>query len=623
MASEGANVGQENPASSRKHALHGSSSRASILRRKVRVRDAQSSTLIAYDLETTNIARGTPRPLYLTAFSEALGFSFASVVRDIAHLRELLIEHFLTPANVGARFVAWNGNNFDAYLIAAALIQEPGYVIRPFLTRSKNLRGMLVIVAGDESLKPKEQRAWAFVDGIAMLGLAGTSLAKFLKVFAPDWQKLESAINFEHEAFDPSNADHRAYAMRDSEGLYYGINRAEAILLSHFNEPLGVTMGRACIKILTAHIPENVSIIQPNAECLRVIRSYVMRGGFCHCVRPYRGPVWKYDINQAYAAAMRDAKLPDGRCFRSPNINRFAQVYIARIRARHVSNNIPFYFKTANARGVPVAVFDAREIADTWLTSIEIEQLRTEGWSIEVLDSYFWEGVFDLREYVTKLEHIRSSCEGGPSGAIGTMIKAVGNHSYGKTVEQLDPLELLIAKECPEGFAQYFPENASIDETFFPHIFYRRKEDADNLRDYHQPHIGAFITAHVRMLVRQAALIAPDAWLYADTDCVMFDADVTRSLDIDSRRYGAFKIEASGDPYILIAKKVYSSNDGVVKHAKGLNVKRLTPADFAEWYAGRVPEQSQIQRANFVRVMRGAAMYSERKRKGTNTCTTL
>jgi hypothetical protein len=585
-----------------------------VLRRHVRVRDAKPSSIVAYDLETTNIAAGTPRPLYITAFSESKSLSFRSEVRDIAHLREILINHFLTPANVGARFVAWNGNNFDAYLIAAALISEPGYTVRPFLTRSKNLRGMLVIVAGDEDLKPKEQRAWMFLDGIAMLGLAGVSLRKFLATFAPDHQKLD-VIDFERESFDASNPLHCEYAMRDSEGLYHGMTRAEDILLSHFNEPLAVTMGRACIKILTAHIPERVSIVQPHPEIVEVIHSHAMRGGFCYCVRSYHGPVWKYDINQAYAAAMRESKLPEGNAFRNATLNRFAACYLVRITATHPNNITPFYYKTADQRGIVRAVFDAREIRETWVTSIEHKQLIAEGWRINVLECVYWESAFNLADYVNKLEHVRTTCEGGPSGAVGTMVKAVGNHSYGKTVERLDPLDLVLARECPPGFAEYFPEDSNVG-LYFPHVWYRPREATP--RAYHQPQIGAFITAHVRMVVRRAALLRPADWLYADTDCVMFSSDVTALMDIDPKRYGAWKLEASGDWYKIIAKKVYASDDGKTRHAKGLNVKHLTGEHFDQWYLGRVPEQEQTQRNSFVKVMRGQDMYRKQKRRGTD-----
>jgi hypothetical protein len=602
--------------------------RVPVLVRRERVREAKASTFIAYDLETTRVAKGTPRPLYLTAYSEDIPFSFRAPIHSLEHLRALLITNFLTERFKGARFVAWNANHFDAYFIAAALILEPGYVIRPFLTRSKNLRGMLVIAQGDEELPPKAQRAWYFLDGMAMTGLQGVSLEKFLRTFAPDHQKLSDAIDFEYEEFDPADPRHVEYAMRDSEGLYYAIRRAEEILLHHFNEPLGVTMGRACIRIFASNIPEGVQIIQPSEDILHVLRTFVMRGGYCFCVRKYEGPIWKYDLNQAYASAMRSAKLPCGKSYRVQGRSRFAKVYVARVRARNPKNSIPFYYKTSDSNGRVRARFDVTEIAETWLTSIEIEQLLLEGWRIDWFETIVFDSSFSMKDYVDRLEYLRGHCEGGPSGAIGTMIKAVGNHSYGKTVEQLDPLELLIAKDCPEGFAEYFPDEfEGASEFYFPHVWYRKKTDSIEC-DYHQPQVGAFITAHVRMVVRRAALVNPEAWLYADTDCVVFSQDVTSALDIDGKRYGAWKIEANGEPYRILGKKIYASlatrlNEKTkrivpaVAHAKGLNVNRLNAEDFARWYAGDLPEQEQVQRQNFVKAMRGGDMFEIRKRKGT------
>jgi hypothetical protein len=54
-----------------------------------------------------------------------------------------------------------------------------------------------------------------------------------------------------------------------------------------------------------------------------------------------------------------------------------------------------------------------------------------------------------------------------------------------------------------------------------------------------------------------------------------------------------------------------------VKHSKGLNVKRLEFDDFVKWYDGEIPEQTQIQRQNFVKVMKGSEMFVKRTRKGT------
>jgi hypothetical protein len=123
------------------------------------------------------------------------------------------------------------------------------------------------------------------------------------------------------------------------------------------------------------------------------------------------------------------------------------------------------------------------------------------------------------------------------------------------------------------------------------------------------------------MVVRRAALQNPDAWLYADTDCVMFRAPI--SLDINPTRYGAWKVEAQGESYKIIAKKVYISHDGKTKHAKGMNVKRLTAEDFDKWLTGTAPRQNQLHRQNFVKVISGFDMFIEREKVGEDMARTL
>lgn len=572
---------------------------------------------MAFDFETTRIAVGTPRPLYLTAYGQYPDFYFEMPIRDMNHLHDLLVSEFLTEEMTGVKYVAWNANNFDNYFVAAALVTDPTYVIRPYLTRSNSLRGMRIMLSefmDDDGEYAKGAPSWEFLDGIALLGLTGVTLAKFLTNFAPDYKKMEGAIDFEREEFNSSNPIHRDYAMRDSVGLWHGIDRAQKILLDRFNQPLTVTMGGACIKIFQAHIPRDVSIKTAPEDLEEILRVYAMRGGFCYCVKRYHGPVWKYDINQAYAAAMREARLPCGSVMHSSKgLPADASVYVARVSARKGDNEIPFYYRTM-VGGRVKAVFASTEIYDTWLTSIEIDQLRREGWKLEIKESWTWGESFDMREYVDKLEVLRTTCEGGPSGAIGTMVKMVGNHSYGKTVEQLEPVNYLLASETPPGFVSYYGDGLDPIE----HVYYQFiPEEKERPKDYHKPQIGTFITAHVRMVLRRAALLNPGAWLYADTDCVVFSEDMTEHLDVDPKRYGAWKVEESGTRFKIIAKKVYTNMATGVGHAKGLNVKKLTPPDFDKWYDGYPPEQDQVQRQNFISVMQGAEMFRAQKRKGT------
>lgn len=566
-----------------------------VLRRQ-RVTEERPHRFIAYDFETSAIKAGTPEVRYLTAYGE--DFWFSGEIKSISHLLEILETRFLTDENAGVRFVAWNGNNFDCYFVAAALLHEPKYVIRPYLTRTKSLRGLKIEVKGEE------EKSWEFLDGISTLGMQGVKLKSFLASFAPDYQKLDGP-DFDKEEFNPKNPDHVLYAERDSIGLYYGLLKAQSIVTEHFGCGFRPTIGNMGIRIFSAHIPWGTAIHSVPVKAEKIIRDFVMRGGFCFCVRKYEGPVWKYDINQAYAAAMRETWLPAGVCHRVIGKPRFGQCYIARVTALNPHNRVPFYTRDTKTGK---SGFETTEIRNCWLTSIEIRQLEDEGWKIKIFESYYWDDEFTMKEYVDKLERLRVNAPGGPKSPQGQIMKYIGNNSYGKTVEHLDGLELIMANEQPEGFFEYYQ-----DEEMLQHVWFRFGEPED--RDYHQPQIGAFITAHVRMVLRRAILLKPSAWLYADTDCVVFSKPVD-NLDIDPLRYGAWKVESEGENFRIITKKVYANFDASEKHAKGVNVSRLNADDFVKWFNNEPPVQTQVQRQNFVRVMTGFDMFIERKKVG-------
>ena len=165
--------------------------------------------------------------------------------------------------------------------------------------------------------------------------------------------------------------------------------------------------------------------------------------------------------------------------------------------------------------------------------------------------------------------------------------------------------------ECPP---EYSPFVVSDDEHADLPVWVKKSEPA--VKDYHKPQIGSFITAHVRMKVRQAALLDPDAWLYADTDCVVFSREPV-GLDIHKSRYGAWKVECEGEHYRMITKKVYAKIDNTEKHAKGMNVKKLSADDFEKWSRGEPPTQKQLHKNNLMKVLAGADMYIEQVRRGT------
>jgi hypothetical protein len=448
--------------------------------------------------------------------------------------------------------------------------------------------------------------SWEFLDGIAMTGVT-MKLEKFLDVFAPQFPKLSGAVDFEHEEFDPLNAKHVAYAERDSEGLWHGILRANQILLDTFGVPLQATIGNAGIRIFQQEMPAGVNVWSPPFRAMMAIREHAYRGGYCYLMGKYSGPTWKYDLNQAYAAAMREVDLPAGRAYAVRDFEP-GKCGVYRIIGSKKGNRIPFYYKPAPIAGAYVT----EEMTDTWLTSIELEQLYAEGWTVQVIEGFAWEDSFRMTEFVNKLEVLRVGAVDGPNGALGLMCKSLGNNSYGKTCERMSGLDFRLALKKPEGYSRSIPGD---NEDALPFLWYQITKPM--LRPYHQPQIAAFITAHVRMVVRRAALLAPDYFVYADTDCVVFKQHV--ELPFDAKIYGKWKVEVDGDEYAFITKKVYFSRNQYedwVRKAKGLTISKLSYQDFVNWYDGSPPQQSQLQRRGFLSVVTGAEMFYNRQKVG-------
>jgi len=582
--------------------MHPASKKPALARRD-RKRAAKPVRHIAYDFETDPIRPGSPRPLYLTAW--APDFRLETPIRNFVDLHSILTTHFLTPELEGRRFVAWNGNRFDAYFVAAALVRDDRWRIRPFLTRSRELRGLIITPTDDPTSK-----GWTFACGMAMLGI-DTTLEALLESFCPDLPKLPPPDWT--KGFDSTDPAHQAYAMRDSEGLWHAIARAQTIVLQEFGETLSGTMGATGIKVFQATMPEGVIVRAPDDQAEQTIREYLSRGGYVFCRGRYSGPVWKYDLNQAYAGAMRDCRLPAGSMVwgrYAPEDTRGA--FMARVSAHKAGDTVPLYVKGEDQLGRVRAQYARGVIRDSWITSDEYRQLEAEGWEIDCIEHWAWARTFSMSDFVDRLEQLRREAPGGPQGPTGLCIKSLGNNSYGKTAEQQDGIEWIVARDRPEGFHDYYEGD---DAEPVEHIFWRADPEPRR-RPYHQPQLAAFITAHVRMQLRRAALLDPEAWLYADTDCVMFSRDLGALLDIDPTRYGAWKVEAEGEHYRIIMQKVYMTGSGRIV-SRGINPEKITGEQFDKWMKGEAPSERQTQLRSFLDVMRGAEMYRAVTRRGS------
>lgn len=568
--------------------------------------------VIAYDLETTRIQDGTPDLLYITAYGENFNLSQPIIGKDSDArskiLCDILEQNFLTKENNGAMFIAWNGNKFDVYFLALALLNSDRWVLQPYLTASKQLRGIRIKEKRKTKSKKGKILQFQFLDGISMTGMVGTPLKKFLKTFAPNFQKLD--LDFETTNFNAKNKDHVKYAERDSEGLYHAMLKVREIIKTLTGNDLKPTIGNLAIRYFMDNLPADSDLKSPNDELKAILHGSVKRGGYCWAARQYHGPVWKYDINQAYAAALRDCALPSGQAIKTQTyVDDLPGIYHIEL-SREKKTKVPFYYKDDVSAG---GFTDGKNKVETWVTSLEIEHLKLDGWKIKILNGYFWSSSFNMKLMVDKLEKLRHSDPEGPGGPLGTMVKAIGNNAYGKTLEQLWGSEFVFAAEQPDGYNPY-----DVFDRSMSHVYVRQKKDFP--KKYHLPQIGVFVTAFVRCFVRAAALKESDAFLYADTDCLVFSKAV-HHLDVDTKRYGAWKQEAAGKKYIIIGKKCYLEigDDGkTYAKAKGLITKNLTEETYHKWLKGELPIQVQIQRQNLLKFLGGAAMFKTLERKGTN-----
>ena len=586
---------------------------------RTKVPKRERGRLCAYDFETTRIPRNaqdpmTVEPRYITAFTE--GWNLSLAVENYETLGAILRREFLTDERSGWRYCAWNGNRFDIRLIMRTFAEElPDFILQPFVANQAGIRGAKAIVRNREA---GDKREWFFLDGIAMTGLTQMKLSKFLSVFAPEYQKM--ALDFETTDFDSRNPLHVAYAERDSEGLYYGLKRADEILRSLTGIGIQTTIGNLGIKFFQTEIPEKVQVWAPRADHEKYIQNYVKRGGYVFVPGKFQGKAFSYDINQAYAAAMRESNLP---CGNSRRVQEFVPGtvgdYVCTIS--HSYCPIPFYCRriTSNEKDGE-SVFCYGEKTLTCITSGEVEMLRKYGWVVEIHRGWVWDESFRMTAMVDKLEAIRSTCEGGPSGPIGLMVKAIGNNAYGKTGERPPDCEYVVSHVLP---GEDFHINNYEDGTDF--IWIRFRDGNEQRQNFHRPQISAHITASVRCKLFEAAMRAPNQFLKADTDSVTFSVPI--SLPISATKYGDWKLEHDGDFFTIIGKKVYcclekrETKNGFTYRkkkivCKGLSVRRLTTKDFQTWFTtNEPPQQLQVQTLNWKRGL--APTYKVLTRSGT------
>lgn len=566
---------------------------------------------IAYDFETDAIAAGTPGPRYLVMVREDDdAVLFAEDIRRLSW-RDVLVRYFLRPEFAGYRFVAYNGNRFDAHFLLKAMSEVAAVEAMPFLAGSNALRGVAV------TLKENPKIRWTFSDAIAMTGFTG-KLASFIKAFGnPGDAKLAAE---DITDFNPESEQDRAYALADTRCLAHAMKNWAKELHDFSGAWPGNTVGAMAIKLFQSKLPDGVLIWEAPAFAKALIEG-AKRGGYVWTAGRYRGPAYGYDINQCYAAQMRNP-LPCGRAVRVRRENPGKLgIYRAIVYRRTPERYVPFY--ATRVRSNERLYIDGSQPELVYLCTPEVVTLRELGWKVDVLDGVCWSESFNMSPWVDELEAERARL--GPKSPGGLVVKSIGNNAFGKTLEGAHPMRTLISRTRPDGGVALMPEQSA--------VVWGVKEEKDE-PEYHRPQIGVFIMAYGRCQLMRTAAKAPAYFLKADTDGITFARDMRDMLWIDATRYGAFKCEYEATEIMIFAKKCYCYAGADAREVlervqadpygveeicgmKGIRARELSWEDRIAWFSGNPPSQKQIQVNNVIKQLSGAPMYKDAERRAS------
>jgi hypothetical protein len=402
--------------------------------------------IVAYDFETTNIPTKasdpmTVYPLYLTAFGDGIKLAF-----ELKRSYVLTADAFrilFRACKPNTMLVAYNANRFDLRILLQALL-DTEFVVEPYAAKMTGLRGAIV---------RRGRKRIQLLDPMAMLGLE-TSLRSFLETFAPAYPKGE--IDFEAGEFDPNNPDHRAYAMRDSEALYYGMTKAAELVADLVGERLRPTIGSLAIRAFVRNMPRDARVPHLRPETYEIVRKVVMRGGYV-VARRYQGPLWTYDLNQAYADAMRATWLPSGMALPVKEFVRDRPGFYYCTLGRAERSPIPFVIRE------PYAPFRMREIygdesdrtteslaREMWLEALEHyerdaipEKVVTPDW---VWNGHVWKVALEFADVPGRYLDLRNKPKDPPFHRIATTV--VGNADDVATQFGFPGLDAFLERLC-------------------------------------------------------------------------------------------------------------------------------------------------------------------------------
>lgn len=396
------------------------------------------------------------------------------------------------------------------------------------------------------------------------------SLKTLLSTYAPDTPKLD--LDFSKTIFDIQNPEHRAYAIRDAEGLRLAMIGYRKTFHDLFSSHLGFTTAGSALKAWR-QTQDRPHFCLSRAMEKELQRAYF--GGLVfltdnipheHCET--------FDISSSYPAAMLIDGVPHGRPIKTKTL-RFDKPGFWRVVVQAPHNIRVPILPTRDEDNItrwPSGCFE------TMVSSIELALAIKHGYKIrEVKYGFTFDGIIKpFDHFVNKCRHIRQTTD--KKSAQHQTAKLMQNSLYGKFGTKFVRKEIFAADPYEQDCSQY---------ELLPGLdLYAQLVDDEQTN--RMVHWAAWITAAARVRLLDAAYSGGvEHVLYGDTDSLTVTQEFNRAALSIGTDYGQWQSEKIWAVFRAHAPKVYAGiyEDGtIIGKAKGLPKKAIKPEHFQAIY---------------------------------------
>jgi hypothetical protein len=392
------------------------------------------------------------------------------------------------------------------------------------------------------------------------------SLKKFADTYCPELPKLSIDV----ANFDPTNRDHREYALRDSVALAHSVHRHRAFVVEKFDVEIGVSAAGTSLKAFRVCMDSNELI--SGDDSLDTFFRACYFGGY---VAPLKVEPLKdcrtYDINSSYPYTMRKHGYPIGAPVKLTPKN------------RDVMYTKPNYWR-ANVYcppSVPVPVLPVRQkfgimwprgSFEVFCTGAELAFAESIGYKIELIEGYGFATVNcnSFTSFVDKCETLRHAHKGE---SVETVIKLTQNSLYGKFGTRKERHSVIHESDLDEH------ANSQPLELLPEYSIVREYDESVTCA----PHVAAWITANARLNLFRAIYVGGAQHVaYCDTDSMTVTPGFDASKINVGKEYGQFKYEKTWRQFRAVAPKVYA---GVLDTGAWYGACKGVPKPTADQYA--------------------------------------